>query len=418
MYEKRRDWDKLVAVHQRDSRLLSDRGHAPAPPRRGRQASASKEKLKKPTTSDRPVEAGPDGRSRGSAEALADSRSCTSARKAWGDLGDVLQKQVAIAGDATKRSGGHARQVWGFPVHGKGPGRREGDRGIWQALLADKSRTTGAPRTPSRSSTCNRRTGTRSRRSTPPRTKWDELVRVARAVPGPSVFGSTGAPSFRRRAVSRASPTSPTAREKAFEKALSIDGKNLVAAEALIPLYEKAKDVRRLADALLVQLDQTTARDDRHARIQRLSQAARGDAGDRRMALVITLRAFDGESAVGGGRARRRGGIRGRERQVVRPRRGLREGAAARVTPTPPRRGRYLGALARAYEKELANPDAAMRAQPEDLRDGSQGPLRRSMRFRAPLRRDGALRRPPRDLRQEACSSLAKSKASKPSRSA
>src|SRR5207244_5017997 len=32
--------------------------------------------------------------------------------------------------------------------------------------------------------------------------------------------------------------------QKAFEKALSIDAQNLVAAEALIPLYEKGKDVR------------------------------------------------------------------------------------------------------------------------------------------------------------------------------
>ena len=36
--------------------------------------------------------------------------------------------------------------------------------------------------------------------------------------------------------------------QKAFEKPLATDGQNLVAAEALIPLYEKGKDVRRLAE--------------------------------------------------------------------------------------------------------------------------------------------------------------------------
>src|SRR5262249_39179195 len=81
--------------------------------------------------------------------------------------------------------------------------------------------------------------------------------------------------------------------QKAFEKTLSFDAQNAVAAEALIPLYEKSKDVRHLCDVLMVQLNHTTDPGERHQRMQRLAQLLEADAGDKANALWITLQAFN-----------------------------------------------------------------------------------------------------------------------------
>src|SRR5262249_50833685 len=46
----------------------------------------------------------------------------------------------------------------------------------------------------------------------------------------------------------------------AFERVLTLEPENLAAAEALIPLYEAAKDSRKLASALEIQLGHTEVR--------------------------------------------------------------------------------------------------------------------------------------------------------------
>ena len=60
---------------------------------------------------------------------------------------------------------------------------------------------------------------------------------------------------------------------------LSFDGQNLPAAEALIPLYEKAKDVKRLAEVLLVELEHTTDPAERHGAHAAARRAARPGRG-------------------------------------------------------------------------------------------------------------------------------------------
>ena len=66
---------------------------------------------------------------------------------------------------------------------------------------------------------------------------------------------------------------------------LSLDGRNLVAAEALIPLYEKGNDVGALARCLSVQLDLTPGGDERQERMQRLAALLSNDASDPASAL-------------------------------------------------------------------------------------------------------------------------------------
>ncbi|HVR02340.1 MAG TPA: hypothetical protein VMT47_09430, partial [Polyangia bacterium] len=101
MYEKRRDWEKLVGVHQREIELLAD--EASRQLRRIEVAKLASEKLKKPVVSIdlwKQVLAGdPENQ-----EALGELEKLYEREKAWAELGDVLQKQVAVAGDPTKRS--------------------------------------------------------------------------------------------------------------------------------------------------------------------------------------------------------------------------------------------------------------------------------------------------------------------------
>jgi golgin subfamily B member 1 len=101
MYEKRRDWEKLVGVHQREIELLADEGSRQL--RRIEVAKLASEKLKKPVVSIdlwKQVLAGdPENQ-----EALGELEKLYEREKAWAELGDVLQKQVAVAGDPTKRS--------------------------------------------------------------------------------------------------------------------------------------------------------------------------------------------------------------------------------------------------------------------------------------------------------------------------
>src|SRR6185503_656105 len=53
----------------------------------------------------------------------------------------------------------------------------------------------------------------------------------------------------------------------AYEKVLQLDGENLNAAEALLPLYEAAKDSRKLSGALEIQLRHTQGTQERVERM-------------------------------------------------------------------------------------------------------------------------------------------------------
>ncbi|HZS36899.1 MAG TPA: tetratricopeptide repeat protein, partial [Polyangia bacterium] len=79
---------------------------------------------------------------------------------------------------------------------------------------------------------------------------------------------------------------------RAFEKALALDGKQLAAAEALIPFYEQSKDQKRLAEVLEVQLDHTRDASARLTRTRRLAELCEHGLRDARAAFRWWLRAF------------------------------------------------------------------------------------------------------------------------------
>src|SRR3970282_1588893 len=59
---------------------------------------------------------------------------------------------------------------------------------------------------------------------------------------------------------------------RAFEKVLQLDGNNLEAAEALIPLYEAGRDPRKLAAVLEIQIAKPPPGGERQGRMQKLAE--------------------------------------------------------------------------------------------------------------------------------------------------
>src|SRR5581483_1411510 len=275
----------LVAVHQREIEKLADAGERRA--RRIEVAKLASEKLKKPQISIdlwRQVLT----EDAENFEALSELEKLFEREKAWADLGEVLQRQVAVADDATKRAAILSKLGILYTEKVQDTGRAVA---AWQALLAAEPENRRAQDALKKlylqQKDWNALEGFYAAQG-----KWDELVRVLERqseteddAARVGLWNKIG--ELYRDRLSKADRA-----QKAYEKALSLDTTNAVAAEALIPLYEKTKDVRHLADVLTVQLLHTTDPTERQERLRRLAELLEADAADKPQALITALQAF------------------------------------------------------------------------------------------------------------------------------
>ena len=202
--------------------------------------------------------------------------------------------------------------------------------------------------------------------------KWDELVRVLERQAETEDDGGARRPVEQdRRALSRSPEQGGPRPEGVREGAVASTRQNLPAALALIPLYEKAKEIKRLGEVLLVEL-RHTSRDpaERHPRMQRLADLL--DMGGGRQARRAAHRAAGARR----GADRRMGDhdvapAGRRERRLARAGRGLRGGGAARRGAS--RGGRrccaLLGDAGGRLRGRAGRSRAGDRAQPDDPRD-------------------------------------------------
>ena len=124
MYEKRRDWEKLIAVNQREIEKLTD-ADVRRQPAAIEVAKLASEKMKKAAVSiDLWQKVLADDAE--NVEALGELEKLYEREKTWSELGAVLERQVAVADDATRKLG-HLREA-GHPLHREGAERRAGDR--------------------------------------------------------------------------------------------------------------------------------------------------------------------------------------------------------------------------------------------------------------------------------------------------
>ncbi|MCA1663883.1 MAG: tetratricopeptide repeat protein, partial [Myxococcales bacterium] len=158
---------------------------------------------------------------------------------------------------------------------------------------------------------------------------------------------------------------------RAYEKVLSLDAQNLPSAEALIPLYEGAKDARKLVAALEIQLGHTRESGTRVERMRRLAELSEQQLKDKPAAYGWYLKLFNEDPRAVGGReeierlAKESGGWA----ELV----GAYETAYAKVgLDDKEARLPLMMVVARVQEEELAEPDKALATNVEILKlDGN-----------------------------------------------
>ena len=264
MYEKRRDWDKLVAVNQREIEKITDAGVRRA--RRIEVAKLASEKMKKAAVSidlwQKVLTDDPEN-----AEALWELEKLYEREKMWSELGAVLERQVAATPDGSKRSAIYVKlgvlytekvqnvpqaiTAWNALLQ-QDPENRRAQDALKKLYLQQKD--------------WNALEGFYASQN-----KWDELVRVLERQAESEDGGARVGLWNKIGQLYRDRLQKADRAQKAYEKALSYDGRNLEAAQALVPLYEKSKDVKRLAEVLFVELEHTRDAAERHTRLQRLT---------------------------------------------------------------------------------------------------------------------------------------------------
>jgi tetratricopeptide (TPR) repeat protein len=350
MYEKRRDWEKLISVNQREIEKITD-----AQVRRGRRIEVAKlasEKLKKASLSIELWQKVLDDEA-DNVEALTELEKLYEREKMWTELGAVLERQVAAASDPARRSAIYVKLGILYTEKVQSAARATA---AWRALLEQEPENRRA-QDALKKLYLQLKDWSALEGFYAGQGKWDELVRVLERQ-AESEDGAGRVDLWNKIGeLYRDRLSKPDRAQKAFEKTLSFDAHNLAAAQALIPLYEKNRDVRHLADVLYVELNHTHDPDQRPARMRRLAELLDLGAGDKVGALRLTLTAL-GEAPND------RWAIE-TSRRLARESHAWAELAQAYEAAVP-RAGdpeallALLGTLAAAYESELGSPEAAI----------------------------------------------------------
>ena len=145
-------------------------------------------------------------------------------------------------GDRRQAPRGSRSSALGLLYTEKVENSAQGDRRV-AARCSRSTRTTAARRTRSRSSTSAEGAGTRSRSSTPRSNKIDEYIRVLEREVETGTRRTGSSLAMKIAVLYRDALQKADRAMRAFEKVLPLDENNLAAAEALIPLYEKANAI-------------------------------------------------------------------------------------------------------------------------------------------------------------------------------
>jgi tetratricopeptide (TPR) repeat protein len=285
VYEKRRDWEKLIALEKREIASVADGGERLR--RSVELAKLASDKLKRPSVSielwSAVVEQ--DGTH---LEALTELDKLYEREKQWDKLAEVCARQAEIAPDAGKKVA--ALQKLGI---------------LYTEKVADNAKAIDAWRQLLAVEPENKRAQDALKKLWLTEKAWpeleafyegqgklDEYVRVlerqVETVDDPTKVELWGkiAVLYRDR-LHKADRAM-----RAFEKVLSLDGSDLAAAEALIPLYEQAKDPKKLAQVLEIQLGKTEDKVARQERLKRLARLSEQQLRDKGSAYGWWLKAF------------------------------------------------------------------------------------------------------------------------------
>lgn len=288
VYEKRRDWEKLIRLRERDIAATED------PLEKADKvyevAKLAATRLKKPdicTEWWERVLAGDPAHE----EALAELEKLYERGKDWDRLAEVCAKKAAIAAD--EKTQVESLQKLGLLYTDKVADDAKAIE-AWRNLLdiqPDHRRAQDALKKLYISANAWDQLEVFYRE----RDKLDELVRVLeRQVDTSAQAGQKDealALAMKVAAIYQGEVGKPDRAMRAYEKALSIDEENLAAAEALIPLYESGRDPRKLTRVLEIQLAKTADDGLRLQRVRNLAEYSEQRLRDKGAALGWWLKA-------------------------------------------------------------------------------------------------------------------------------
>ncbi|MCC6747689.1 MAG: tetratricopeptide repeat protein [Deltaproteobacteria bacterium] len=286
MYERRRDWDRLIAISQREIDLLDDDTERAV--RYLEVAEMATSKLKKPQVSTelwcKVLEY-----DSSNIEALSQLEQLYERAKEWDNLADVCNRQVDLIADPAKKSlvlqklgvlftekvqdDARAIDAWRRLLELEPENRRAQDalkKLYLQAKNYDELESFYAAHD-----------------------KWDEFIRVLERQVETEDAETRLRLNFKIANLWLEKLEKPDRAIRAYEKVLSLDESNLAAAEALIPLYEAGRDMKKYAQVLEIQLAHTEDEGTRLERIRHLAELCEEKLRLKDAAFSWYLRAFD-----------------------------------------------------------------------------------------------------------------------------
>ena len=365
-YEKRRDWEKLIGVYQREIDQISD------PALRGQKfveiAKLASEKLKKPAVSielwQKVADADPDH-----AEALAELEKLYEREKMWDKLADVVERQAASqSGDKVKQVA--LLQKLGILFTDKVV---DNDRATtaWRALL-DVEPENKRAQDALKKLYLSQKKFDELEKFYAAQNKYDEYIRVLERQAETEDDATKVVLHVRIAELYRDHLQKPDRAMRAYEKVLTLDPQNLIAAEALIPLYESGKDGKKLAQVLEIQLEHTKDARERKDRIHKLAQLVETTIKDKPAAFGWYLMAFaeDPEEAWARTETERLALETSGHEALVAAYEAAYTGDSPRVGGADPNTGALplMAVVARIYEHDLAEADKALKTNAEILR--------------------------------------------------
>lgn len=285
VYEKRRDWEKLIALQEGEIARTEDPGERAA--KTYEMAQLAQTRVKKPDVCivwwEKVLETDP-----GHEEAIAELTKLYERSKEWDKLAEVCNKQALIASD--EKTQVESLQKLGLLYTDK---LENTDKAIdaWRRLLdVDPNHRRAQDALKKLYVAAN--DWAALEQFYRGQDKLDEFVRVLeRQVDTSDSTDEQLALAMKTAVIYRDELDKSDRAVRAYEKALQIDDKNLEAAEALIPLYELGRDPRKLVPVYEIQLQHTQDPALRQERIKNLAEYSEDKLRDKGAAFGWWLRA-------------------------------------------------------------------------------------------------------------------------------
>ncbi|PIE17900.1 MAG: hypothetical protein CSA65_07020 [Proteobacteria bacterium] len=351
MYERRRDWDKLIAVAQKEIDLLdTDEERAAAYLEVAELAST---KVKRPQISmelwGKVAELDPNN-----LEALSHLETLYERAKDWEQLADVCQRQVELTDDIEHKK--QTLQKLGVLYSDKAV---DDEKAIeaWRALLELDS-THRRAQDSLKKLYLAARAYQELEEFYASQGKYDEFIRVLERQVDSEEPERRLELYFKIAELWQVQLEKPDRAARAYEKVLALDERNLRAAEALIPIYEGGRDVKKYVHVLEIQLSHTEEPELSLERIRALAELAEQRLRDKEGAFDWYLKAFEVDSCAAWIRneAERLAAEVGHWPRLV----DAYEAAYDRITD-PLDQLPVMLTVARVFEEELANTEEALR---------------------------------------------------------